>query len=212
MSALLSAAVWWLSRGAIGAAIALLLVVWGIGWHVRHTTRAVRFGPVADVPAQPVAIVFGAGVYADGTPTPMLADRVRAGIALYQAGKVERLLMSGDNRVPEYNEVAAMQNFAIARGVPAEAIAVDRFGLNTFATCDRARREFGIDRATLVTQNYHLPRAVYLCRALGIDAVGFGVRDWGVYTYSGMAEYSLRESIATVKAWWQVRRSPVRKQ
>jgi len=202
----LSDPIWWLSRGAIAMAIALLLLVAGIGWHVRRTTRDGRFTVPADVPAQPVAIVFGAGVYADGTPTPMLADRILAGVALYRAGKVKRLLMSGDNRVPEYNEVGVMREFAMMQGVPAEAIAVDRFGLNTFATCDRARREFGIDRATLVTQNYHLPRAVYLCRGVGIETVGFGVRDWGVYTYSGMLEYSLRESIATVKAWWQLQR------
>jgi vancomycin permeability regulator SanA len=135
----------------------------------------------------------------------MLADRVRAGIALYQLGKVDRLLMSGDNRVPEYNEVGAMRQFAIDRGVPETAILVDRFGLNTYATCDRARREFGIDRAILVTQEYHLPRAVYICRRLGVEAIGVGVRDWGVYRYRSMLEYSLREAIATVKAWWQTR-------
>ncbi len=191
----------WLGWSVLIAAIVML----GCGAYVRYMTRLYRVNAPEEAGVYPVAIVFGAGVWADGTPTPMLADRVRAGIALYQLGKVDRLLMSGDNRVPEYNEVGAMRQFAIDRGVPEAAIAVDRFGLNTYATCDRARREFGIDRAILVTQEYHLPRAVYICRRLGVDAIGVGVRDWGVYRYRSMTEYSLREAIATVKAWWQTR-------
>jgi len=199
---LLMTLVWWLSGCVLIATIGLLIC----GVYVRHATRLYRFKTPEDVPAYPVAIVFGAGVWEDGTPTPMLADRVRAGVALYQSGKVERLLMSGDNRVPEYNEVDAMRQFAIERGVPAAAIAVDRLGLNTYATCDRARREFAINRAILVTQDYHLPRAVYLCRRLGVEAIGVSVRDWGVYRDRSMTEYSLRETLATVKAWWQTRR------
>lgn len=183
----------------------LVIVVMSCGLYVRHVTRLYRVDAPEAATVYPVAIVFGAGVWADGTPTPMLADRVRAGVALYQLGKVDRLLMSGDNRVPEYNEVGAMRQFAIDRGVPEAAILVDRLGLNTYATCDRARREFGIDRAILVTQEYHLPRAVYICRRLGVEAIGVGVRDWGVYRYRSMLEYSLREAIATVKAWWQTR-------
>jgi vancomycin permeability regulator SanA len=190
----------------LGWSVAVLAIaVMGCGLYVRHVTRLYRVDAPEAATVYPVAIVFGAGVWADGTPTPMLADRVRAGIALYQLGKVDRLLMSGDNRVPEYNEVGAMRQFAIDRGVPETAILVDRFGLNTYATCDRARREFGIDRAILVTQEYHLPRAVYICRRLGVEAIGVGVRDWGVYRYRSMLEYSLREAIATVKAWWQTR-------
>lgn len=197
----------WMSlAGYIGWGLVFVAIaVLGCGAYVRHVTRQYRVNAPDKASVYPVAIVFGAGVWADGTPTPMLADRVRAGIALYQLGKVERLLMSGDNRVPEYNEVGAMRQFAIDRGVPETAIAVDRLGLNTYATCDRARREFGIDRAILVTQEYHLPRAVYICRRLGIEAIGVGVRDWGVYRYRSMLEYSLREAIATVKAWWQTR-------
>lgn len=192
----------WLSGCILIAAI--VVVIGGI--YVRHVTRRYRFQTFESLPHYPVAIVFGAGVWDDGTPTPMLADRVRTGVALYHAGKVERLLMSGDNRVPEYNEVDAMRRLAIEQGVPAELIAVDRLGLNTHATCDRARREFGIDRAILVTQDYHLPRAVYTGRRLGIEAIGVGVRDWGVYRYRSMTEYSVREALATVKAWWQTRR------
>ena len=193
---------WWLGGCVLIAAIVVLIC----GAYVRHVTRLYRFQAPEDAPTYPVAIVFGAGVWEDGTPTPMLADRVRAGILLYKYGKVERLLMSGDNRVPEYNEVGAMRQFAIDRGVPSTAIAVDRLGLNTYATCDRARREFGIDRVILVTQDYHLPRAVYICRRLGVEAIGVGVRDWGVYRYRSMVEYSLREALATLKAWWQTRR------
>ncbi|MDC0834909.1 protein of unknown function DUF218 [Geitlerinema sp. FC II] len=167
-------------------------------------TYPYRFGDLENIEPQPVAIVFGAGVWEDGTPTPMLADRVLAGVALYKRGTVEKLLMSGDNRSPDYNEVDAMRRYAEARGVPREDIWLDRLGLSTYETCDRAKTQFGIDRAVLVTQRYHLPRAVYIARGLGIEAVGFGVRDWGIYTRGSMLSYSLREVPATVKAIVQV--------
>ncbi|MGC9502943.1 MAG: SanA/YdcF family protein [Baaleninema sp.] len=174
--------------------------------YANWATRLYRFGDLENIESHPVAIVFGAGVWDDGTPTPMLADRVLAGVALYQRGTVEKLLMSGDNRSPDYNEVDAMRRYAEARGVPREDIWLDRLGLSTYDTCVRAQREFGIDRAVLVTQRYHLPRAVYIARHLGIDAVGFGVPDWGVYTRSSMVSYSLREIPATLKAMVQVSR------
>lgn len=182
------------------SALLLALVPIGLTAYVRWVTQGDRYLELDRVPSRPVAIVFGAGVWDDGSPTPVLADRVLAGVDLYQRGIVTHLLMSGDNQVPEYNEVDAMRRLAEASGVPPDAISLDRLGLNTAATCRRARQLYNIDRAVLVTQRYHLPRALYLARRVGIDAVGYGVPDWGVYRYRSMLSYSLREIPATVKA------------
>jgi len=169
--------------------ILALLSLIALGWYVRATTRPYRYHNPTIVPDRPAALIFGAGVWADGTPTPMLADRVKAGVTLYHQQRIRRLIMSGDNQHPDYNEVDAMRRLAENLGVPPDAIAVDRLGLNTYASCTRAQRNFGYDRLILVTQHYHLPRAVYICRRLGVEAIGLGVNDWGVYRYRSMVEF-----------------------
>ena len=125
-----------------------------------------------EVPARPVGIVFGAGVYPGGGLSPILEQRVRSGVALYQSGKVRKLLMSGDNGRPDYDEVTAMKQRAVQLGVPARDIVRDYAGFRTYDTCYRAKRIFRVDGAVLVTQAFHLPRALYLAREMGIDAVG----------------------------------------
>jgi vancomycin permeability regulator SanA len=191
----------WILIGAIAfCAIAVLLV----NAYVRAVTRQRRVTQVSQVTPQPVAIVFGAGVWEDGTPTPMLADRVGAAVALYRVGRVESILMSGDSRTPHYDETGAMRRYAETRGVPSDRIFVDPAGLSTYESCDRAKTVYNIDRAVAITQRYHLPRAVYTCTRLGIDAVGFGVADWGIYQHNSMLYYSMREHLAVVKAVLQI--------
>jgi vancomycin permeability regulator SanA len=103
---------------------------------------------------------------------------VRAAADLYRQGRVGHLLMSGDNSRVDYDEVSVMRDLAIDEGVPPEAITRDHAGFDTRSTCFRARDVFGVRAAVLVTQDYHLPRALYACRDLGIDAVGLRVPDW----------------------------------
>jgi vancomycin permeability regulator SanA len=160
--------------------------------------------PVAIPPAQ-VAIVFGAGLRPDGQPSPMLADRVRAAAQLYQLGKVKKILMTGDNSRVEYDEVSAMRRYAIELGVLPGDIKLDYAGFSTYESCYRASAIFGVTQAVLITQRYHLPRAIYTCRDLGIEAIGLGAPDWGAYGASVMLPYSSREALATIKALWQVR-------
>jgi vancomycin permeability regulator SanA len=124
------------------------------------------------VPARRVAIVFGAGLSRDGGPSPVLRDRVNSAAALYFSGRVEKLLMSGDNRFIYYNEPGAMKEYALELGVPEEAIVLDFAGRRTYDTCYRARQIFGVKEAVLVTQSFHLPRAIYTCNRLGVAAVG----------------------------------------
>jgi vancomycin permeability regulator SanA len=169
----------WLRRGAaalgsagIAAGVALLgSVVWVRAAASGHT-YADR--DLAHVPPAPVALVLGAQVYPSGTPSPFLAGRLDLAKRLYDAGLVEVVLVSGDNMAREYNEPDAMRDYLLDAGVPADKVVADYAGFDTYDSCARAERIFGVRRATVVTQTFHLPRAVALCRRLGIDANGVG--------------------------------------
>ncbi len=167
-------------------------------WHSLSRTYSVE-----TVPQKPVAIVFGAGLRRDGMPTTVLKDRVSTGVALYQAGKVQKLLMSGDNRFDNYNEPAAMRDYAISLGVPAADIVLDYAGQSTYDTCYRARDIFMLTDVILVTQPFHLPRSLYTCNTLGVQAVGVASEN---YTYQPGAHliWTFRELLATVSALIEV--------
>jgi SanA protein len=149
------------------------------------------------------AIVFGAGLQRDGSPSPVLRDRVQTAADLYFAGKVEKLLMSGDNRFIDYNEPGAMQAYAISLGVPEDAIVLDYAGRRTYDTCYRAKYIFGLEEAILVTQKYHMPRALITCNSIGITARGVAA-DVRQYRISSRIIWNVRELPATVVALWDV--------
>jgi SanA protein len=156
-----------------------------------------------EAPSRRGALVFGAGLLRDGRPTAVLHDRVAAAVALYKAGKVDKLLMSGDNRFVEYNEPAAMREAAIELGVPADDIVLDYAGRRTYDSCYRARAIFGLSDVILVTQAFHLPRALYLCESLGLHAIGVA-SDLRVYRRSSQTIWAARELFATAAAVWDV--------
>ncbi|GAB4209960.1 MAG: ElyC/SanA/YdcF family protein [Roseiflexaceae bacterium] len=168
--------------------------------YVSFSTARLRYTTPAEVPPARVAVVFGAGLRPNGTPSPMLADRIAAAAELYKLGRVKKLLMTGDNSSTNYNEVGAMRDYAEGLGVAPEDITLDYAGFSTYESCYRASAIFGVDQAVLVTQRYHLPRAVYTCRHLGIDAVGLGTPDWGRYPDRVIGPYTLREFAATLNA------------
>ena len=158
---------------------------------------------VTNVPVRRVAIVFGAGLYRNGSATPVLADRVTAAANLYFAGKVEKLLMSGDNRFVDYNEPEAMRKLAVSLGVPNEAIVLDYAGRRTYDTCYRAKAIFKVDQAILVTQAFHMPRALYLCNRLGVDSIGVE-SDLRTYSKFSLLSWNSRELFAMAAAIWDV--------
>ena len=158
-----------------------------------------RIYGLTEAPAERVAIVYGAGLRWDGSPTRMLRDRVQTGVNLYFEGKVEKLLMSGDNRFDDYNEPEAMRQYAVSLGVPSDAIVLDYAGRRTYDTCYRAKAIFGVESAVLVTQSFHLPRAIFLCNMLGVDAVGVSASK-GYWTGSSF-RWILREQLSTVVAF-----------
>lgn len=162
-----------------------------------------RTSTVDEANPVPAAVVFGAGLWRDGSPTPVLRDRVETAAELYFAGKVKKLLMSGDNRFVEYNEPAAMRNYALELGVPDEDIVLDYAGRRTYDTCYRAGEIFGLEKVLLVTQGFHLPRALYICSKLGLDANGVQA-DQRVYRRRSLIYWQMRETFATLVALWEV--------
>lgn len=156
-----------------------------------------------EVPQRHVAIVFGAGLLWDGSAGPVLRDRVQTAADLYLSGKADVLLMSGDNRFLNYNEPEAMRQYALQLGVPDEAIVLDYAGRRTYDTCYRAKHIFQVDTAVLVTQEFHMPRALYLCNVFGVDSVGVEA-DNRYFLKRSRAYWNFREAFATLQAGWDV--------
>ncbi len=186
--------------------VLLLFFLAVIGWTAwSMTARFERFiyspSELEMIPARPVAIIFGAGYWPSGALSDILRDRLDAAIELYRAKRVQKLLLSGDNRVVEYNEPAKMQEYALAQGVAQEDLVLDYAGRRTYDTCYRARDIFLVPQVIVVTQRYHLPRALDTCRGLGLDAIGY-VADRTPYVH--IRWYWTREIPAIWRTWWDV--------
>lgn len=192
---------WWRRHRILASGAALIslgvAVVGGSNLWVR-TSAASHEYTVADAPVAPVALVLGAGLRADGTPSPALQVRLDDAAALYRSGKIRALLVSGDNGTVTHDEPTAMRDYLVAHGIPADKVVLDYAGFDTWDSCVRAKKIFGVDRALVVTQTYHLPRAVFLCRQAGIDADG--VAD--PHPDATRPSFILREIPAAVKAAW----------
>jgi vancomycin permeability regulator SanA len=192
-------------RWAVVAALVLVVasVLFTVGfklWVDSQTNGQIYEYDDPDLPENRAALVFGAGLNRAGAPSAILYDRVATAADLYSAGKVSRLLMSGDNSTENYNEVEAMRQAAIGLGVPDDNIVLDYAGFSSWDSCYRASAIFGLDSATLVTQAFHLPRALFTCRHLGIDSVGV-TADRQPYR-TGYNE--LREYVALAGTAWRM--------
>jgi vancomycin permeability regulator SanA len=202
----------WLRRavvaGGIAAVLGLLTIAGGEIW-VRTAAHG-RVYSEASVPDAPVALVLGAEVYADGSPSPFLAARLDIAKRLLDAHKVKAILLSGDNSRFTYDEPGDMEVYLVARGVPAAQIALDYAGFDTYDSCVRAHRIFGVNRAIVVTQSFHIDRAIALCRAEGVEATGIGDSSVKIYTGPWRRDV-IRERGANVKAILDVvsHRNPV---
>lgn len=152
-----------------------------------------------------VAVVFGASVYSNGDLSPILEDRVDTAIELYRARKVDRILVSGDNRHASYNEPKAMQEYLVTHAVAPQDVVVDYAGRSTYETCVRAKDVFGLKQAVLVSQGYHLPRALYIANNVGLDVVGVA----GDLRLKPSVDYQgFREWAAEVKAYLNLKYFP----
>lgn len=153
-------------------------------------------------PTSSIAIIFGGGMNELGDQTPFQEDRVRMGVALYKAGKVQQLVVTGDDGGNHDNEVAAMKTYALSFGLPSSAVLIDPHGYRTYESCYRERVVYGITRALVISQSFHVPRILYLCNSLGVRAEGVSadLRDYDSAWYRA----EVREVLARVKAWWQL--------
>ncbi|WND37731.1 ElyC/SanA/YdcF family protein [Streptomyces sp. BB1-1-1] len=173
-----------------GCVLGLLPATW------LHLVTGDRLRTTADVPRTEVAVVFGAGLW-EGEPSPYLAHRLDAAAELYRAGRIEVVLVTGDNSREEYDEPDAMRAYLVRHGVPDGRIVSDYAGFDTWDSCVRAKKVFGVDRAVLISQGFHIRRAVALCQEAGVASYGVGVDDvHDVTWYYGGA----REILAAGKA------------
>lgn len=150
-------------------------------------------------------LVLGCGLTSDGKPSPMLADRLETAIELYHTGVSDTILLSGDHRTDGYNEVGAMYQFTLERGIPERAILLDSAGLSTYDSVARMIEVYGVQSAVIVTQEYHLYRAVYIAEKLGIDAYGVSATR---RPYSNQAFRDVREVFARCKDVYCALRKP----
>jgi vancomycin permeability regulator SanA len=182
----------------VGLVVVIVLLLSGVLHYVGEKTSSRRFSDPTQIPSMPIGIVFGAGIHRDGTLSRILQERVDAAIDLYDKKKIRKLLMTGDNSSVDYDEVSNMRRYAVEHGVPTEDITLDYAGFNTYDSCYRAQAIFGVSRAILVTQNYHMSRALYTCSKLGIQVVGLAIPDFSDYPFQ-MLPYQVREVGSTLK-------------
>ncbi|MEI7512449.1 MAG: ElyC/SanA/YdcF family protein [Candidatus Uhrbacteria bacterium] len=186
----------------IGIAIAVVAaLVVGIITFVQTKEISKIRASEADVTTTTYALVLGASVKADGTASDALSDRVKTAVELYQAGKVSKILMTGDDGAFHGDEVAAMKNLAISQGVTSSDILVDGQGYRTYESCKRAVSEFEVTSTVVITQRFHLARALYLCDNFGIEVQGLSADR---QPYRSILMFIGRDLLSSAKAWWDI--------
>jgi vancomycin permeability regulator SanA len=179
-----------------------LIAVFSISLSIKNATVENIISPEAAATIDDVdyIIILGAGLRNDGSPSDMLTDRLLTGIDLIDRGLKGSLLLSGDNSGEHYNEVGAMYAFAVENGMDSEALVLDNEGFSTYESIYRAKEEFGAEKVIIVTQEYHLHRALYIARELGIEAYGVSA---DIRTYRGQSYRDLREHLARTKDFFK---------
>jgi vancomycin permeability regulator SanA len=148
-----------------------------------------------------IAVVLGAKVWENDEPSDALYDRILTAVELYRAGRVKKILMSGDNPTEDYDEPTAMKATAVRLGVPAADIVLDFAGRRTHDTCYRAKEIFGVQKAIIVTQKFHQARSLFLCNNLGINSIGITANR---RRYKGERYWAFREFFSTASAWFEI--------
>lgn len=185
-----------LGKIAIVAVFLILIAALTINFYVKHTAAPYILTPEKLPPADAI-LVLGAYVFPDGTMSPMLEDRINVGYELYQLGKAPKILVSGDHGRQDYDEVNTMKAYLKNHGIPSQNIFMDHAGFSTYESIYRARDIFKVKKVIIVTQQYHLMRAVFIARELGIEAYGASA---DLHNYgSVMFNYEIREILARNK-------------
>lgn len=181
--------------------VLIIFVILGIEAIFKRNTQDLIYRNISELPNSKTVIILGASVHADGKLSPILQDRVDTAIKLFKQGKVENFLVTGDHRSEDYNEIGAMVGYLEEKGIDTAKITSDHAGLDTYDSMYRAGKLFGIENAIVVTQEFHLPRALFIASNLGYNYLGFPADQRAYQT-----EYRLkqREKLANLKALWEV--------
>lgn len=177
------------------------LIILGFDAFLKQNTASRIYTDISKVPPATTVIVLGASVHSNGKLSPVLQDRVETAIELFQKNKVEQFLVSGDHKTDDYDEVSAMKNYLLSHGIPENRILQDHAGFDTYDSMYRANKLFNISSAIVVTQEFHLPRTIFIAKNLGLDYKGF-VADKRSYETS--TRLMRREKLANFKALWEV--------
>jgi SanA protein len=192
-----------LLKNLIYLSILGVIVIVSVNLYVKSSTDDLIYFTTTPLPKNEVGIIFGAGINGD-QPSKYLKDRLDAGILLYQTHKIEKILLSGDNGRDEYDELKVMKNYCYKHGVDTTKIYVDYAGFDTYSTMYRAKHIFKVKSATLVSQKYHLNRAIYIGVKLGIKSVGFSANKG---EYLGYKYVTFREYGSIFKAFFDLMRN-----
>ena len=188
---------------ALYLAIVGLVAIVSVNYYVKSSTKKNIYYSIKKFPKNDVGIIFGAGINGD-QPSKYLKDRLDAGIALYKANRINKLLLSGDNGRDEYDELTVMKNYCYKHGVDTTKIFIDYAGFDTYSTMYRAKHIFNIKKATLISQEYHLNRAIYIGQKLGIKSVGYSANNG---EYLGYKYVTFREYGSIFKSFFDVLRN-----
>lgn len=178
----------------------IAFVLFTTSWMVRDAESQIH-RTMRSLDDRPIALVFGGGMVTEEKMSVMQTDRVQSAIDLYHAGKVQQIIMTGDDGSNRFNEVDAMRNFAVEQGIPSENVLTDWHGYRTYDSCYRAKHVYQATSIIAVSQQFHLPRIIYICKHMGIDTIGYAAdkREYGAWWTP-----KVREALARVLAWWDV--------
>lgn len=185
------------------AFMVIILIAIPLPWLYNLIKFSTRIYSIEAAPQRPVALVLGAGVWANGTPSSLLEERIRVASSLYHLGKVEKLLLTADNRPAAHQETDVMRQVALDLGVPESALILDSVGYSTLTSCQRAESVYQITSVLIVSQSFQLPRAMFLCDSLGLEVAGVS-SDRASEHLKSLITWHLREIPAAFLAWYQV--------
>ena len=172
-----------------------------INIYIQYSTKKYIFSDVEEAPKTYTGLVLGSMVFDNGTPSGVVRQRLDKTAELYKAGKIKRILVSGDHGQKNYDEVNSMKNYLLKKGIPIEDIFLDHAGFDTYSSMVRAKEIFEIDDVIVITQKFHLPRSVYIARKKGMNAYGVISNPGGMYD----TKYNRgRDKISRVKAFFDV--------
>lgn len=190
----------WVKRVAV-LVFAVGMVLAGIVAYVQLRDIDKLYANAEKIDPAPIAVVLGASVQNDGQPSDALRDRLLVAQSVYERKLVPKILVTGDDGQYHIDETKIMRSFLEARGVPPQDIIEDGHGYRTYESCKRAVQVFGIKRAIVITQRFHIGRALYLCNRMGMDARGIAS---DLTSYRRIAYFTLRDIAASIEAWWDV--------